>query len=690
MEDQSSSIDMISKSMKTMVRKIQDLRHLGIENKQLPLPKIVVVGDQSTGKSSLIEGISEIKVPRSAGCCTRCPLEINLSESDTPWTCRVLLMKKYMYCSKKMLPTSKSPFGPWVEQEPEEFLFDTLTEKSMLEAVIKWAQLATLNPGRPYKEFMRGENSDTEPYTQVKFSPNVVRLDISAPKFPNLSFYDLPGVINVAEVDDEKYLVTLVENLVKDYIKSDNTIVLLTMPMTDDATNSSAARIVREVRGARERTLGVLTKPDRIDCGYEQWEELLSGEKFTLGHKYYVVKNNADPVVDHANARVEEHLFFGHPPWTREFAPYSDRFGTRKLQTALSSLLLKQIQNSLPHIVDQINSRAELVSQELLTLPAPPSANIPYIVCQMLNIFTNNVHAHMSGGSSAHPFLKQWGQLAADFKLYLAKTRPTFKIGEDLQVKKPARHSAIDDDDDFCEILDMGPSPKRKHTNGGEPDMAKRLRASTPSIEKAHTAAVSSVQFVTEHFNQLPTRVFSPKDIRDINTDTYASGVPGLGNPQAVETLNRLSVAHWLTPMQTFLSATYSMIARVLMHEIENVFGQYQRTALYGALKAMILEFLDSIQKEHFRQAQENYDIECSKPFTLATMTFSKAQKEAIDMFFTKRNAARLREYMRRFEEINGKSCNPKMVTQVELGSDGFSKEVEIMAVLLLLTSLFS
>lgn len=76
LEEKNGSIDFISQNMREMVKKIQDLRHLGIENHSLPLPKIVVVGDQSVGKSSLIEGMSEIKVPRSGGCCTRCPLEI--------------------------------------------------------------------------------------------------------------------------------------------------------------------------------------------------------------------------------------------------------------------------------------------------------------------------------------------------------------------------------------------------------------------------------------------------------------------------------------------------------------------------------------------------------------------------------------------------------------------------------------
>ncbi|EAS35952.3 dynamin family protein [Coccidioides immitis RS] len=681
LEATNKSIDIMSQSMKVMVKKIQDLRHIGVENSGLPLPKIVVVGDQSTGKSSLIEGISEIKVPRNAGCCTRCPMEINLSESDTPWTCRVLLMKKYIYLPKKSAPTSRNPLGPWIEQEPEEFLFDTLTDKSMLRDVLMWAQLATLNPGRSYKEFMREENHETETYLQVKFSPNVVRLDISAPKFPNLSFYDLPGIINVAEVDEEKYLVPLVENLAKEYIKADNTIVLLTMPMTDDATNSSAARIIREVRGARDRTLGVLTKPDRIDAGYEQWQELLSGEKFLLGHEYFVVKNNSDPMVDHSQAREEEQIFFAHPPWAAEFAKYSDRFGTRKLQAALSSLLLKQIQSSLPRIIDQINSRARLVEKGLSALPAPPSANVPYILCQKLNVFTNNVQAHMNGGSSEHPFLKEWSKLASAFQEYLVRSRPTLKIVENIEIKLPGNVSSTpEDDNDLCEITEWKTPSKRKLAKGGEPDLAKKLKASSPP-ERLPASAGAPDGYFEKYFGGLPApiRSFTPQQIRDINADTYASGIPGLGNPQAVETMNRLSVAHWLDPMRTFLSETYNMVSCVLMQELDNVFGQYRQTALYPALKAVIFEFLEAIRGEHYRQADENYNIECSKPFTLATEAFSKVQDEALEMLSRKRFLLRRREYLAQLEAI-GKACNPNTITQADLGTDSFMKEIEIAA----------
>jgi GTPase SAR1 family protein len=499
--------------MKAMVKRIQDLRHLGIEDNSLPLPKICVVGDQSTGKSSLIEGMSEIKVPRSAGCCTRCPLEINLSESESPWNCQVILMKKYIYDgSGKMgkagiAPTRAKPFGPWIEQDPEEELFATLADQEKVSEALKWAQLATLNPGRSYKEYMPGENFDTdETYTQVKFSPNVVRLDISAPRFPNLSFYDLPGVINVAEVDEERYLVPLVENLVREYIKAKNCIVLLTLPMTDDATNSSAARIVRDVRGARERTLGVLTKPDRIQYGegYQQWSEILRGEKFALGHKYYVVRNNPNPQVGHAQARDEEAQFFSCEPWISGLSEYSTRFGTRKLQTALSRLLLEQIQACLPGIIEQISERAKAVTAELETLPDPPSANIPYILCQKLNAFSNGLRFHIDGGSPDYPLQKNWSQLASDFQKALLESRPTMRLlveVENIPPRRPADprrdtqlHSVNMDHTD-CEVLHARPSIKRKGLEADCDVDVKNKKAKAPPVAGPST-------FATVHFSR--------------------------------------------------------------------------------------------------------------------------------------------------------------------------------------------
>ena len=71
MERPPVNVEVMGRGIKKIVATIDRLRELGIEDLVQPLPKIVVVGDQSSGKSSLIEALSEIKVPRSTGTCTR-------------------------------------------------------------------------------------------------------------------------------------------------------------------------------------------------------------------------------------------------------------------------------------------------------------------------------------------------------------------------------------------------------------------------------------------------------------------------------------------------------------------------------------------------------------------------------------------------------------------------------------------
>lgn len=60
--------------------------------------------------------------------------------------------------------------------------------------------------------------------------------------------------------EDERYLVDLVKNLVKEYVRGEDCLNLLALPMTNDAANSSAARLVKEA-GAQRRTIGQL-EPD--------------------------------------------------------------------------------------------------------------------------------------------------------------------------------------------------------------------------------------------------------------------------------------------------------------------------------------------------------------------------------------------------------------------------------------------
>jgi hypothetical protein len=95
--------------------------------------------------------------------------------------------------------TAKRPLGPWSPQQHEDMHFATIEDKSEVAEALEWAQIAVLNPGKSHEVYKASSNCNPGRGLQVKFSPNVVRLDISGPELPILSFYDLPGVINQVE-----------------------------------------------------------------------------------------------------------------------------------------------------------------------------------------------------------------------------------------------------------------------------------------------------------------------------------------------------------------------------------------------------------------------------------------------------------------------------------------------------------
>ena len=86
----------------------------------------------------------------------------------------------------------------------------------------------------------------------------------ASPDLPTLSFFDLPGVIG-ARSPEKEIPKKLIDDLVIDYIENPNALVILTSSLeTDWDTCAYAAQLVSKAN-ATSRTVGVLTKPDRVD-----------------------------------------------------------------------------------------------------------------------------------------------------------------------------------------------------------------------------------------------------------------------------------------------------------------------------------------------------------------------------------------------------------------------------------------
>jgi GTPase SAR1 family protein len=335
--------------VQVLVDAIQDLREFGVDH-FVGLPELVLVGDQSAGKSSLMGALTEIHLPQSAGCCTRCPAHIKTTPAEV-WTCKISLEQQYSYEPINGRPielkdvTRNRPFPPWKHQpELKVKPFITIQDKSQLEEALKWAQIATLNHTKHHSLYIPGtDNFLGDESTEAKFSPNVVSIEISGPNLTPLSFYDLPGVFQNAGHKEDQYLVKVIENLAVEYIRRPQALIICALPMSADAATSATSKIIADCN-AGARCIGVLTKADQLPEGqsHTDFENILKGHSYKLGHGYFATKlpGQSRLVYDesyHANARAaEEHFFSTQSPWNGDWSEFGSRFGTQKLAQALS------------------------------------------------------------------------------------------------------------------------------------------------------------------------------------------------------------------------------------------------------------------------------------------------------------------------------------------------------------------
>lgn len=177
---------------------INKLRKVGCEE-VVSLPRIAVMGNQSSGKSSLIEAICQIKVPRASGTCTRCPMEVQLSTLNRPeWSGKVSLKTEHR------LPSGVTE---WRQRH-----FAHVATREDVPLTLKRAQLALLNPSKDPSRFLGYSDSTCDKgakESEITFSKNIVLLEITGAEV-DVSFIDLPGI--VARVyTGKKFIADIVE-----------------------------------------------------------------------------------------------------------------------------------------------------------------------------------------------------------------------------------------------------------------------------------------------------------------------------------------------------------------------------------------------------------------------------------------------------------------------------------------------
>ena len=339
----------IGKKLKACNDTLGELQQLGLSH-AVSLPELVLVGDQSAGKSSLMSGLAGIDLPRSDGTCTRCPLHIRVSRNNE-WSCRVSIRKDHVYQPpaepiRGFDVNDRAPFFPWKKlPATTTFEFKSVQDKTQIEDVLRWAQLAILNDDKNVELFIPGSGSIAvntpadAVETTAKFSPNVVALEIKGPDLPDLSFYDLPGIFHNPKEASDDYLCEVVQNLAKSYIVHPSAIILCAMPMNTDPENSSTFGLTRRL-GATARTIGVLTKADLLSTGsLDHWLAVMKGDGHRTGLGHFITSRPQHMNLEQLKNWEETMFSSGTAEWPEAFRAFEDRCGVERLMEFLSHRL---------------------------------------------------------------------------------------------------------------------------------------------------------------------------------------------------------------------------------------------------------------------------------------------------------------------------------------------------------------
>ncbi|KAJ4991097.1 dynamin family protein [Stagonosporopsis vannaccii] len=317
---------------------VDKLRRTGLSG-IVELPQLVVCGDQSSGKSSVLEAITEIPFPRKENLCTRFATEIILRRSPS---------------ATISITITPDKLRPSEEQAKLKTFRKSIIEFSQLPEII---DEATQEMGLGV---VGGINSRA-------FSRDVLSVEITGSDRPQLTLVDLPGLIHATNKSQTEADKELILNLVKEYMTNPRTIILAVISAKNDFANQVILEHCRKIDKQGRRTLGVITKPDYLRKGSDNeqsWIDLAQNRDIYLERGWHMLKNRSE---DQMSLSFEqrngaEQLFFSKGRYVdlpREVV------GIDSLRTRLSQLLYAHLRKELPSLKEEISEKLQTAKDDI-------------------------------------------------------------------------------------------------------------------------------------------------------------------------------------------------------------------------------------------------------------------------------------------------------------------------------------
>ncbi|KAI0154227.1 P-loop containing nucleoside triphosphate hydrolase protein [Xylariaceae sp. FL1272] len=364
----------------TILTKVDKLREL-IGNR-IALPQLVVVGDQSSGKSSVLENLTGFAFPRAAELCTRYATQITCRREDVE------------SITVSIIPNPDAP------QDQQDRVKEFHREFTGLDP----ETLAHVFQGANEAMGIRaaGESVGTESTSSLPaFSEHILRIEKCGPEEEHFTVIDVPGIFRTEtqgltlESD-----IALVMNMVKTYSN-----ILAIMPSNVDPATQEILKLAKQADPAMSRTMAVLTKPDlAIERSTQQIAiDHVLGKRNDLTLGYYIVKNRGpdDASKTLEEGQMDERRFFARAPWSA--LQHTGRAGIECLKLRVRELLIDLIKKEFPQLKLEVLKEFNMLKYQREGLG--PSRNNPETQRAYLNGISETFQSRVRdalGASYAH------------------------------------------------------------------------------------------------------------------------------------------------------------------------------------------------------------------------------------------------------------------------------------------------
>ncbi|KAJ9139231.1 Interferon-induced GTP-binding protein MxB [Coniochaeta hoffmannii] len=291
-------------------------------------PKIVVVGNQSAGKTSILEAISGIKFAAKDGKGTRIATQLNL--------------RKAPFAS---VHVSRETDGALHHELQLSNFFSFDKDHDIVDIIKKAEKLMAAK------------------IDEHGISDEVLQIEVSGPHVYPLTFVDLPG-LRASTTSDQR---SLIINKLADRFMSDKDAIIIAVASAryGIAPRSVLDRaLLHDPQG--QRTLGVLTKVASIQGDIVS---LARNEDsvYKFRHGWHVLRNAMDVPSD-ADKPAKDDEVLSSPAW-RTFPKES--LGTKSLRKRVSRAVYDHFRDNLPVVMKKLQTRLQAQTKVLNALGPP-------------------------------------------------------------------------------------------------------------------------------------------------------------------------------------------------------------------------------------------------------------------------------------------------------------------------------